>query len=191
VDLGKRQYQGVGKRFSVGEIKVTISDPQGRWPSVVLTYNPSTTSFDLTWDRRFSDGTLAPSGTYHVSVVACDIHGNCASDRGVINIPFIAPIPPTATPSPIPSPTPISTMTAVPSPTPHVQTVAPQTPLVDFAEPEPEQLITAEPNTPVLPILAVVCLIALMWAISSAAMADPRPMAILAIAKTLSMKKDK
>jgi hypothetical protein len=42
-----------------------------------------------------------------------------------------------------------------------------------------------------MPVLAVVCLIALMWAISSAALADPRPRAILAIARTLSMKKDK
>lgn len=177
--------------FSIHEIKVTISDPQGRWPSVVLTYNPSTTSFDLTWDRRFSDGTLAPSGTYHVSVFACDIHGICTSDRGVINIPFIAPIPPTATHSPVPSPTPVSSMTAVPSPTPHVQTVAPQTPLPDFVESESEQPTNTEPNTSMLPVLAVICLIALMWAISSAALADPRPRAILAIAKTLSIKKDK
>jgi hypothetical protein len=177
--------------FSVGEIKVTISDPQGRWPAVVLTYNPSTTSFDLTWDRRFSDGTLAPSGTYPVSVLACDVHGNCASDRGVINIPFIAPVPPTATPSLVPSPRPVSSTTAVPSPTPHAQIAATRTPLPDFVERESEQPITADPNTPTMPLLAVVCLIALMWAISSAALADPRPSAILAIAKTLSMKKDK
>ena len=175
--------------FSIHEIKVTINDPQGRWPSVVLTYNPSTTSFDLTWDRRFSDGTLAPSGTYSVNVLACDIHGNCASDRGVINIPFIAPIPPTATPSPVPSPTLVSSMTAISSPTPHVQNAAPQTPLPDFVELESEQPTSVEPNTPILPVLAVVCLIALMWAISSDALADPRPRAILAIAKTLSMRR--
>ena len=177
--------------FSVSEIKVTISDPQGRWSSIVLTYNPSTTSFDLTWDRRFSDGTLAPSGTYPVSVLACDIHGNCASDRGVINIPFIAPIPPTATPSPIPSPTPISTTTAMPSPVPHIQTVVPQTSVAETAESVREQPTIVGHKTPVLPILTVVSLIALMWAISSTALADPRPRAILAIAKTLSMKKDK
>lgn len=176
--------------FSISEIKVTISDPEGRWPSVVLTYNPSTTSSDVTWDRRFSDGTIAPSGNYHVSVVACDIYGNCASDRGVINIPFIAPIPPTATPSPIPSPTPISTMTAIPSPIPHVQTAVPQTAPVDNVEPVREQPVVEGHEAPVLPILAVVFLIALMWALSAAALADPRPRAILAIARTISQKRE-
>jgi len=179
--------------FSIGEIKVTISDPEGRWPSVVLTYNPSTSSSDVTWDRRFSDGTIAPSGNYHVTVLACDIHGNCASDRGVIHIPFIAPIPPTATPTLVPSPTPISTMTAIPSPIPHVQnvqTAVPQKAPVDNVEPEREQPIVEGHEAPVPPILAVVSLIALMWALSSAALADPRPRAILAIAKTISQKRE-
>lgn len=176
--------------FPINEIKVTISDPKGRWPSVVLTYNPSTTSSDVTWDRRFSDGTLAPSGNYSVSVLACDIYGNCASDRGVINIPFIAPIPPTATPSPLPSPTSITTMTAVPSPIPHVQTVVPQAPPIDNVEPVREQPTIVGHRARVLPILAVVSLIALMWAVSSAALADPRPKAILEIAKTISQKRN-
>jgi len=175
--------------FPVSEIKVTISDPKGRWSSVVFTYNPSTTSSDVTWDRRFSDGTIAPSGNYHVTVLACDIYGNCSSDRGVINIPFIAPIPPTATPSPVPSPTLISTITAVPSPIPHVHTVVPQTPLVDNVKPVREQPNVVAHKAPVLPILAVVSLIALMWVLSSAALADPRPKAILEIAKTISQKR--
>lgn len=177
--------------FSINEIKVTISDPKGRWPSVVLIYSPDTTLFDLTWDRRFPDGTLAPSGSYAVSVLACDIHGSCASDRGVINIPFMAPIPPTTIPSPVPSPRPASSITAIPSPAPSAQIAATRTPLPDLVESESEQRTTAEPNTPTMPLLAVVCLIALMWALSSAALADPRPRAILAIARTLSMKKDK
>lgn len=172
--------------FSISEIKVTIFDPEGRWPSVVLRYNPSTTSSDVTWDRRFSDGTIAPSGNYRVGVVACDIYGNCASDRGVIKIPFIAPIPPTATPSPVPSPKPISTMTAMP----HVQTVVPQTSVVETIETVREQPNVEGHKTPVLPILAVVSLIALMWALSAAALADPRPRAILAIARTISQKRE-
>ena len=177
--------------FPISEIKVTISDPDGRWPAVVLTYNPNTTSTDLTWDRRFSDGTLAPSGNYQVRVLACDIYGNCASDRGVIKIPFIAPIPPTATPLPASSPTPLPTMTALPSPMPHLQTAVPQISLIDPAELESEQPIIEEPVAPMFPILAVVSLITLMWALSSAALADPRPKAILAIAKTISERKDK
>ena len=176
--------------FAIGELTVTITDPQGRWPSVVFTYNPNTTSADVRWDRRFSDGTIAPSGNYPVSVLACDIYGNCASDRGVIKIPFIAPIPPTATPSLVPSPTPISTMTAVPSPTPHIQTVVPQTPFVDHIEPVREQPSVVERKAHVLPILAVASLIALMWAVASAALSDKRPVAINAITKTIQQKQN-
>jgi Big-like domain-containing protein len=175
--------------ISISEIKVTISDPKGRWPSVVLTYDPSTTSSDVTWDRRFSDGMIAPSGNYHVTVLACDIYGNCASDRGVIKIPFIAPIPPTATPSLLPSPTPISTITAVPSPISHVPTVVPQTPLVETTKPVREPTTVVPQRARALPTLAVVSLIALMWALSSAALADPRPKAILEIAKTISHRR--
>jgi len=177
--------------FSIIEIKVTISDPQGRWPAVVLTYDPNTTSTDVTWDRRFSDGTLAPSGNYQVRVLACDIYGNCASDRGVIKIPFMAPIPPTATPLTASSPTSLPTVTALPSPVPHFQTTVPQISLIDPAEPENENPVVEEPIAPAFPILAIISLITLMWALSSAALADPRPKAILAIAKTISQRKDR
>lgn len=178
------------RSFSIGQIKVTISDPENRWPSVVLRYDPNTTSSDVSWDRRFPDGTLAPSGKYQAVVVACDVYGNCASDRGVINIPFIAPVPPTATPSPMPSPTPVSTMTVQPSPVPHVQTVLPQTPIVEMNESVHEQPTVREHRFSALQIMAVVALIALLWALSSAALADPRPRAIHAIAKTISKKKN-
>jgi len=81
-------------------------------------------------------------------------------------------------------------MTALPSPIPHVQTVVTLTPLVDPVEPVREQPSVAGHQAPVLPILAVVCLIALMWVLSSAALADPRPKAILEIAKTISQKRN-
>jgi hypothetical protein len=74
---------------------------------------------------------------------------------------------------------------------PHLQTTVPQVSLIDPAEPESEQPIIEEPVAPMFPILAVVSLITLMWALSSAALADPRPKAILAIAKTISERKDK
>jgi hypothetical protein len=177
--------------FSIGEIKVTISDPEGRWPAVVLAYDPATTSTDVTWDRRFSDGTLAPSGNYQVRVLACDIYGNCARDRGVIKIPFIAPIPPTTSPKSFPSPTPLPTMTLLPASSPPVPTVVPQLSINDPAEPQSVQPITEEPAGPVFPTLAIISLITLMWVLSSAALADPRPKAILAIAKTILERKDR
>ncbi|HSG41840.1 MAG TPA: Ig-like domain-containing protein [Anaerolineales bacterium] len=175
----------------IGEIKVTISDPLGRWPVVRFSYDPDTTFANITWDRRFADGTLAPSGNYRVTVLACDIYGNCASDRGQIKIPFITPVHPTATPIPATSPTPVSTMTILPSPAPQVQSVAPPTTIVETTEPEQEQPVVVEHQVPAIQVLAVVVLIALMWAISSAALADPRPRAIQAIAKTITQGKDK
>jgi hypothetical protein len=80
-------------------------------------------------------------------------------------------------------------MTAVPSLIPHVQTVVPQTPFVDHVEPIREQPTVVGYEVPMFPILAVISLIALMWALSSAALADPRPKAILEIAKTISQKR--
>jgi len=177
--------------FSIGEIKVTISDPMGRWPAVRLSYDTDTTFANLVWDRRFSDGTLAPSGNYRVTVLACDIYGNCASDHGVIKIPFIAPVPPTATPMPTMSPTPIASVTTLPSPVPHAQSIIPQTTIIEITEPEQEQPTVVEDEISTLQVLAVVALVALMWAVSSAALADPRPKAILAIAKTISQRKDR
>lgn len=79
--------------FSIRENKITINDPKGRWPSVVLTYNPSSTSSDVTWDRRFFDGTLAPSGNYRVTALACDNYGNFANDRRVSSCALMALMP--------------------------------------------------------------------------------------------------
>ena len=77
----------------------------------------------------------------------------------------------------------------MPSPIPYIQTTVPQTAPVDIVEPVLEQPIVERHEVPVLPILAVVFLIALMWALSAAALADPRPRAILAIARTISQKR--
>jgi len=177
--------------FSIGEIKVTISDPMNRWPAVKFSYDTDTTLANITWDRRFADGTLAPSGNYHATVLACDIYGNCASDRGVIKVPFLAPIPPTATPMSTMPPTPVSTMTMPPSPVPQVQSVIPQATNVEATQPEQEQLTVTVHPVSALQVLVVVVFIALMWALSLAALADPRPKAILAIAKTISQRKDR
>jgi Big-like domain-containing protein len=185
------EYKVSENSFAISEIKVTISDPEGRWPSTVLAYDPSETSSTVTWDRRFPGGVVAPSGNYNVTIKACDIYGNCASDQGQIKIPFIAPVPPTATPSPIPSPmpsvspTPASTITAIPLPT-NVQPVATQSVLV--AEPVSRPPTVAGRKGHTLPILAVVSFIALLWVLSSASLADPRPKAILEIAKTISVR---
>jgi hypothetical protein len=77
-------------------------------------------------------------------------------------------------------------MTAVPSPTSN-SNCCPQTPLIDHIEPVREQPSVVERQAHGLNPGGCV-LIALMWALSSAALADPRPKAILAIAKTISQR---
>ncbi len=43
-------------------MKLTIRDPQDHWPAVTLEFDPHTESGLVVWNRRFADGTLAPSG---------------------------------------------------------------------------------------------------------------------------------
>lgn len=187
------EYKVSKNGIAIGEITVKISDPEDRWSSVVLVYDPSETSARITWDRRFPGDVLAPSGNYDATVKVCDIHGNCGSDRGQIRIPFLVPVPPTATPSPILSAVPdlppgsISLVTAIPFPT-HVQSVATQSLLV--VGPVSKQPTVEGRNGHTFPILAIVSFIALLWVLSSASLVDPRPKAILEIAKTISMKEE-
>ena len=74
--------------------RVVISDPQNRWPKVEMSFEdkyPST----ITWDRRFANGILAPSGNYKVTVYACNISDSCAEKSATIKIPVISiPLPP-------------------------------------------------------------------------------------------------
>jgi hypothetical protein len=61
--------------FPIVSVKVKISDPQDRWPAVVMDLNSNKASYPISWERRFVDGTLAPSGEYLVLAVACDVNG--------------------------------------------------------------------------------------------------------------------
>jgi hypothetical protein len=70
-------------------IEVIISDPQGRWPPVVRAYNPSGGRYEgqISWNRRFADGTLAPVGNYRVTVKASDLAGNFSQEQATLSIP--------------------------------------------------------------------------------------------------------
>jgi hypothetical protein len=155
--------------FPITSIRVMIHDPGKRWPAVELELNSKKTSFPINWDRRFGDGTLAPSGDYPVLAVACDLNGLCAQDEGQILIPETAtstptqtPLP-TATPSPTPSATPVATKT-MPAPT-----LVPVTPIPD-KKPEPIHVS--------VPFWQLIGLLGLFLAIASASVVDPRPKAL-------------
>ena len=164
-------------------IRVTIRDPQGRWPAVVLEYGPNNLPGSISWDRRFADGTLAPSGEYEVLVQVWDVYGNEARDAGTISIPFVSLPVPTWTPSPSPSPTPsvLATQTAHPPAVQPAATGMPTATQVVILEPAPEPVV--EQTTPLV-FWPLVGLLGLMLALASAALSDPRPRALARLKET-------
>jgi hypothetical protein len=167
----------------VDGVRITIRDPQGRWPAVVKEYSLRNLPGSITWNRRFDDGTLAPSGEYEVIVEAWDGYGNQALDKGVIVIPFVAGATVTAMPSVMPSPSPTANNTVVPTkvvkPTQVVMSTAAPT-----IQPTPEPAVK-EPGKP-LSFWPLVGLLGLMLALASAAVADGRPRALARMKETFN-----
>ena len=157
--------------FPIASVQVTIRDPQNRWPAVVMSFNPDKGTDFISWNRRFADGTLAPSGEYPVVAVACDIHDLCGRDTGIIVIPTMATSTATITPSPTAkiTMTPRATFTA---------TQMPATPTLILVVPSPE--ISPEPNQPTksIPFWQLLGLLGLFLVIASASVVDPRPAAL-------------
>jgi hypothetical protein len=91
--------------------KVTISDPQNRYPAVVRNYSFSGSAYtiSLAWDRKFANGKSAPIGTVNVNIDAWDVLGLHASASGIIEIELDPTATPTLTITPTPSATPVQT----------------------------------------------------------------------------------
>ena len=159
------------KTYPIASVKVVISDPQYRWPEVVLIFDPKKIPASVSWDRRFADGTLAPSGWYRVIAIACDVHDLCGSDEGIIEIPVTATSMATLAPS-------LTTTITMTFPATLTATQMPATPAVAFSTPTPA--ITPEPTRPKpsIPYWQLLGLIGLMIVIASASVVDPRPEAM-------------
>ena len=157
--------------FPIASVKVIISDPQYRWPEVVLNFDPEKIPASISWDRRFPDGTLAPSGWYRVVAIACDTHDLCGSDEGIIEIPLVT------TPTITLTLSPAVTVTATPQASP-TATQNPTTATPGIAAPTPE--VAPEPTKPIrsIPFWQILGLLGLFLAIASAGVIDPRPAAI-------------
>ena len=157
----------------ITKVEVTIRDVQARWPSVVLEFDPDEIPDAIAWDRRFTDGTLAPAGQYQVLAEACDVQGLCGQDTGVIVVPLMDV--PTATPTPSPTVSPTVSIQVTPSATQVPPTLTPTpvpvTPPTE-ADPEPKPLVT-----PFL-LWQLTGLLGLMLALASASLTDPRPAAL-------------
>ena len=169
--------------FPVRDGMIEIADRDGRWPSVKIPFGEKYPA-EIKWDRRFADGVLAPSGDYRVTVSACNIFDLCSQKKATIKIPWIAIVLPTE---------PVATQ-LVEVKRPEINEPLPTSvpPVVELPNMEPE--IHAESKSgyqPALSSLSFVVLIALMWAVSSAALSDKRPAAIRAVAKTITSQKHK
>lgn len=177
------EYKVSENSFAISEIKVTISDPENRWSPRVITYKPSEMFAAVTWDRRFPEGIVAPWGNYNATVLACDIYGNCASDKGQIKIPILASVPVSATPSPTAMPTITPTITASPIPaTPMpTQTQVQIISTVEVKRPQPNKYGIAHKSMWVIIVLSLLVLL-----FGTEALFDPRPKALRSLAKTIS-----
>ncbi len=173
----------------VDGVRITIRDPQERWPAVVQEYSLRNLPGSITWNRRFGDsapfggGTLAPSGEYEVVVEAWDGYGNQASDQGVIVIPLATGATVTAMSGVTPSPGSTATNTLVPTkvikPTQVVLPTAAPT-----IQPTPEPAVEQPGKS--LSFWLVVGLLGLMLALASAAVADDRPRALARMKETFN-----
>ncbi|HPO87497.1 MAG TPA: hypothetical protein PLN86_16785 [Candidatus Hydrogenedentes bacterium] len=165
------------KTYPIASVKLTISDSQDRWPAVTLEIDPRKESELVVWDRRFADGTLAPSGEYPVRVRVCDDHNLCARAVGSISIPD--GVWPTMTPTF----TPTTTSTKLPSTTPtRTKIPASPTPVVMLLSPTPT---TPAPQPAQWPLWQILGLAGLMIVIASASVVDPRPLALRQLGEAL------
>jgi hypothetical protein len=164
--------------FPIASIQVTIQDSQKRWMEVTLGIDPGRNSYLVKWDRRFGDGTLAPSGEYPVLAVACDVNGLCGQDEGRIVVPEVATSTATLTPS----------QTATITLTPSITSVATQilpTPTLVLETPIPEEI--PETTQTSLPLWRIIGLLGLFLVIASASLVDPRPKALKQLGETFRM----
>jgi len=165
------------KTYPIANVKLTISDPQNRWPGVSLEIDPRKESELVIWDRSFADGTLAPSGEYPVQVRVCDDHNLCASATGRISIPE------GDWPTMTPTFTPTTTSTMLLSAT-ATKTQLPTSPTPALIVPSPTPSApTAQPTQ--WPLWQVLGLAGLMIVIASTSVVDPRPLALRRLGEAL------
>jgi hypothetical protein len=175
--------------FPVRDGTIVIFDKQKRWPEVRIPFEEKYPA-EITWDRRFANGILAPSGNYRVTVSACNIYDLCAEKSAVIKIPEVAAA--TLHTSPVPT-----EMVQVEQANPETKEAPsilkpPAAPTAVVLSPVSKLQVQGRAGSiPARSLLSFMVLVALMWAISSAALADKRPSAIHAIAKTIILYKHK
>ncbi len=162
-----------GGVLPISGARIVVSDGG----SHTRTYNYSASSLPskFQWNGIWDDGTKAGPGKYQVAAAAWDVLGTDAHAVGTVHVPY-----------PIPTPTRTATSTFTPIPTRIIElTQAPilrtqpaptRTPVVSVVQPVPPK--TPKPAGKPRPFWPVVGLVALLAAITSASLSDPRPRAL-------------
>jgi hypothetical protein len=165
--------------FPVKDGQIVIADPQNRWKKLEIPFGEKYPS-EIRWDRKFTNGVLVPSGDYQVTVSACNVHDLCSQKSAIIKIPWYAVALPS---SPVPTQLVEVEREEPPATEQPATSVSPDTELPITESEILPQLNPVQISSLVL--LSLMVIVALMWAISSAALADKRHQAIRAIAATL------
>ena len=180
-------YQQAEVGFSAGFLPITsarivVSDAGEH--SRTYSYSASSLPSSFQWDGVWNDGSKAGPGSYQVEVSAWDMFGNDAHAVGTIQIPYPRPTP-TVISSPQGTPTQTPTPTATPTmPPPATPTRPPATPL----PPAPVQEEAPKPQTPIQRpprLWPLAGFVALLAALATASLSDPRPRALDALGKAL------
>jgi hypothetical protein len=165
----------------VDSLRITIRDTLGRWPAVMQEYSMRNAPKGISWNRKFADGTLAPSGEYEVIAEAWDIYGNVAFDQGVIAIPLVDTVTMTSTPTMTPSHSPTPVRTAVPT-----HSIQPTRAVAAVALPtiQPTSAPVVDPSQKALAIWPTTELIGWLMVLAFAAITDARPRALTRLKET-------
>jgi hypothetical protein len=166
--------------FPLKDGLIVIADPQKRWPKVEIPFGEKYPA-QIQWDRRFANGILAQIGNYAVTVSACNLYDLCSEKSAIIKIPqsiVIHPVTPVST----------SVVEVVPESTAVIRETSTPFPSVVEASAISTRSEAKAGRKPSTSLLTWIVLIALMWAIASAAVSDTRPIAIHAVARTISQK---
>lgn len=175
-------WQAAQVGFSAGVLPITgarivVSDGEH---SRTYHYSAGSLPSSFQWDGKWEDGAWAGPGSYTVTVSAWDMFGNDGRASASVHVP--APATRTPTPTPTATPTQTASPTATPSGTPLPPAFTPEPPQSPVVEP-PVQV--PEPPARKVMLWPVFGFVALLAALASASLSDPRPRALRALAKTL------
>ncbi len=182
-------YQKVDVGFSAGILpitgaRITISD--GGDHHRTFNYSGSSLPSSFQWDGKWEDGTWARPGSYQVGASAWDMFGNTGRATATVRVPSLATQTPTPTSTPTSTPSP--TGTPIPTAFPTLQPPTPAAPihLESVTHQEPPPVVHSQPVL-LWPVFGFVALLA---ALASASLSDPRPRALKRLAQTLDSIQD-